>query len=124
MDGYFYIVLNIAEHAYTSEEIVVGKKILQINLKYKVSASEISEAFMELAQPIADVNGLEWKTWIHNEEEKSAGGIYLFKDEETVKNYLESDIVSGIMSNPALSDIDAKVFDVLTEHSKVTRAPI
>ena len=102
----------------------MGKKILQINLKYKVTPAEISAAFMELAQPIANSEGLEWKTWLHNEEEKSAGGVYLFKDEASVKAYLDGEIVSGIMSHPALSEIDAKVFDVLPEHSKITRAPI
>jgi hypothetical protein len=102
----------------------MGKKILQIDLKYKVTAAEISEAFMGLAQPIADVKGLQWKVWLHNGEEKSAGGIYLFEDAASVKEYLDGEIVAGIMKHPALSDIEAKVFDVLPEHSKVTRAPI
>ena len=93
-------------------------------MKYKVTAAEIAEAFMGLAQPIADVKGLEWKVWIHNGEEKSAGGILLFEDEASVKGYLDGKIVAGIMKHPALSDIEAKVFDVLPEHSKITRAPI
>jgi len=100
------------------------KKILQINMKYKIPADVLAKAFMELAKPIADVKGLEWKIWLHNADEKMAGGIYLFKDEKSVNDYLKSKIVADIMKNPALSDIDAKVFDVLPEHSKVTRAPI
>jgi hypothetical protein len=32
--------------------------------------------------------------------------------------------VSDLMKNPAVSDIDAKIFDVLPEHSKITRGPI
>ena len=102
----------------------MGKKILQINLKYNVTATEIAEAFMNLAQPIANVKGLLWKIFIHNEDEKSAGGIYLFESEASVKEFLAGEIVAGIMKHPALSDIDAKVFDVLPEHSKITRAPI
>jgi hypothetical protein len=100
------------------------KKILQINMKYKIPADVLAKAFMELAKPIADVKGLEWKIWLHNADKKMAGGIYLFKDEKSVNDYLKSKIVADIMKNPALSDIDAKVFDVLPEHSKVTRAPI
>ena len=102
----------------------MGKKILQLNMKYKVTSAEIAEAFMGLAQPIADAKGLKWKVWLHDEETKSAGGIYLFKDEASVKEFKNSEIVAGIMSNPALSDIDVKVFDVLPEHSKITRGPI
>ena len=51
---------------------------------------------------------------------KMAGGIYLFKDQSSVDGYLKGKIVADLMRNPAVSDIDAKVFDVLPEHSKVT----
>ncbi|MHA1947776.1 MAG: YdhR family protein [Candidatus Hodarchaeales archaeon] len=99
-------------------------KILQINMNYGIDAEVLAKAFMELAQPIADVEGLKWKVWIHNAEEKSCGGIYLFKDEASVKGYLDGEIVAGIAANPALSNISLKVFDVLPDHSKVTRAPL
>jgi hypothetical protein len=100
------------------------KKILQINMKYKIPADVLSKAFMELAKPISEVKGLEWKVWLHDPEKKMAGGIYLFKDQASVDGYLKGKIVADIMKNPAVSDIDAKVFDVLPEHTKVTRGPI
>ncbi len=99
-------------------------KILQINMNYGIAVEVLSKAFMELAQPIADVKGLKWKVWLHNAEEKSCGGIYLFEDGASVKAYLDSEIVAGIASNPALSNLSVKVFDVLPDHSKVTRAPL
>ena len=93
-------------------------------MNYGIPVEDLSKAFMEVAQPIADVKGLKWKVWIHNGEEKSCGGIYLFEDEASVKAYLDSEIVAGIASNPALSNLSVKVFDVLPDHSKVTRAPL
>ena len=93
-------------------------------MNYSIPVEDLSKAFMGLAQPIADMKGLKWKVWIHNAEEKSCGGIYLFEDGTSVKAYLDSDIVAGIVSNPALSNISLKVFDVLPDHSKVTRAPL
>ena len=102
----------------------MAKKILQINMKYKIQADVLAKAFMDVAKPIADVKGLEWKIWLHDPTKKMAGGIYLFKDEKSVNDYLNGKIVADIMKNPALSDIDVKVFDVLPEHSKITRAPI
>jgi hypothetical protein len=102
----------------------MAKKILQINMKYKVPADVLSKAFMEVAKPISEVKGLEWKVWLHDPVKKMAGGIYLFKDEKSVNDYLNGKIVADIMKNPALSDIDAHVFDILSEHSKVCRAPI
>jgi hypothetical protein len=99
------------------------KKILQINMKYHIAADVLAKSFMEVAKPISEVKGLEWKVWLHDPVKKTAGGIYLFKDEKSVNDYLNGPIVAGIMKNKALSDIDAKVFDILPEHSKVTRGP-
>jgi hypothetical protein len=101
-------------------------KILQINFNYDLPFEHLSNASLarKVAQPIADVKGLKWKVWLHNAEEKSLGGIYLFEDEASVKACLDSEIVAGIASNPALSNLSVKVFDVLPDHSKVTRAPL
>ena len=108
----------------TERESEKMKQILQINLKFKVTRPELEKAFLEVAQSIADVKGLIWKVWLMNEAEKSAGGIYLFEDDASVKAYLKGEIVAGIMSHPALSDIEAKVFDILPEHTKITRGPV
>ena len=77
---------------------------------------------MALADPISKVPGLEWKVWLHDAE-KIAGGVYLFKDEKSVNGYLNGEIVAGIKKYPGVKDIEAKVFDVLPEHSKITRGP-
>ena len=100
------------------------KKLVQINLKYKVTRPELEKAFLEIAQPVADIKGLMWKIWIINEAEKSAGGIYLFKDDASVQAFHEGKIVAAIMKHPALSNIEAKVFDILPKHTKITRGPV
>jgi len=103
------------------------KKILQINFKFKIPRSELEKAFLQVAprfRPGGDVKGLLWKIWLVNEAEKSAGGIYLFKDDASVEAFLKGEIVAGLKSNPALSNIEAKVFDILAEHTKITRGPV
>jgi hypothetical protein len=103
----------------------MSKKILQINFKFKVPRSDYEKATLDqFAKPIANVKGLLWKVWIMNENKKEAGGIYLFNDESSVKAYLEGNIVAELMKHPALSDIEAKVFDVMDKHSKVTHGPV
>ena len=62
--------------------------------------------------------------WIINEAEKSAGGIYLFENDASVKAFHEGETAAAIMKHPALSDIEAKVFDILPEHTKITRGPV
>jgi hypothetical protein len=59
-----------------------------------------------------------------NEVEQASGGIYLFADEQSLTAYLESDIVAGIVSHPALSDFSVKQFEVMPDVSVVTRGPM
>ncbi len=103
------------------------KKILHVSFKFKMTRPELEKAFLEGAptfRPGGDVKGLLWKIWVVNEAEKSAGGIYLFKDDASVEAYLKGEIVAGLRSNPAASDIEVKVFDILPEHTKITRGPV
>ena len=103
------------------------KKILQVNFKFKVPRSELEKAFLKAAPvfgPHGNVKGLLWKIWLMNEAEKSAGGIYLFKDEASVEAYLKGEIVAESMKDPTLSNIEVKVWDILPEHTKITRGPV
>jgi len=102
----------------------VSGKILQINFKFKVSAAEYVEAVTPLANDIAAVPGMLWKVWIMNEPENEAGGIYWFKDEESLQAYLDGPIVAGIASHPALEEISVKVFDSIPQLTEITNGPI
>jgi hypothetical protein len=102
----------------------MGYKILQINFNYNVPTTDFEQAVMPLADPIKAVPGMLWKTWLLNAGQREAGGIYLFADDASLQTYLAGSIVAGIKSNPALSNISAKVFDVMVEPSAVTRAPL
>ena len=102
----------------------MSKKILQINYKFKVPRSDFEKATFDRAKPLANVKGLLWKIWIVNENTKEAGGIYLFDDESSVKAFLEGNFVAELKKNPIISDIEAKIFDVIARHTKVTRGPV
>jgi len=102
----------------------MSEKILQLNLNFSISRTELEAAWSEAAQPIADVPGLRWKVWLMNEAEKEAGGIYLFESEAAAQSYLAGPIVAALKSSPAVSNISAKLFDVLESHSAITRGPV
>ena len=102
----------------------MSQKVLQINFKFNVMRAQYEDAVAQLAEPVAAVTGVLWKVWIMNEAENEAGGIYLFADGDTLQDYLDSEIVAGIVSHPALSDFSVKSFDVLHDLSMVTRAPL
>ena len=102
----------------------MSEKILQLNLNFSISRTELETAWLKVAQPIAEVPGLRWKVWLMNEVEAEAGGIYLFENEAAAESYLAGPIVAALKSSPVVSNISAKLFDVLEGHSSITRGPV
>jgi hypothetical protein len=105
------------------------KKIVQLNFKFKTSKPELEKHWLDHASifgPTGEVKGLLWKIWLMNEAEKSAGGIYLFKDEASAKAYVNGEILAGARTCPICSayDVEIKVWDILPEHTKITRGPV
>ena len=84
----------------------------------------ISRDVKVASKPVADTSGLVWKVWLMNEPEREAGGIYLFETREAAEAYIAGPIVAGLKASPAVSNVSAKLFDVLAEHSAITRAPL
>jgi hypothetical protein len=100
------------------------QKLLQINFKITSSVKDYATMVAPLADPIAKTQGLEWKVWIFNEQTHEAGGVYLFRDEKSVKAYLDGDIVTGMKKQPTITEISAKIFDVDENLTHKTRGPI
>lgn len=98
-------------------------QILQINFKFDLSKSEYEEVAGQLAQSFAELGGLRWKIWIMNAAEREAGGVYLFDDEASVQTFLNGPLAAQVKSHPSLSDLSAKVFDVMDAPTKITRGP-
>ena len=102
----------------------MSPKILQVNMKFSIPRADLEAAWLEAAQPIADVPGLRWKVWLMNEADHEAGGIYLFESEAAAQAYLAGPIVAALKSSPAVSNISAKLFDVLEGHTTITHGPL
>lgn len=100
------------------------KQILQINFTFKLSRGAYEQLAQQLAQPIADVDGLIWKVWPMNEVDSEAGGFYLFENAESVQAFLEGPIVAQVVAHPDIVDINVKQFEVLDELSAITRGPL
>lgn len=103
----------------------MGTQILQINFALDgMTAAEFAEGSRPLAEPIAAVPGLRWKIWLVNEEERSAGGIYLFEDEHTLRDYLDGPIIAAVRSHSGIRDLQVRQFGVAADLSAATRAPL
>lgn len=80
---------------------------------------------LEIAEVYAELKGLKWKIWMNNNKENTAGGIYLFETEEDAQEYIDSELFNkALTNNPRNIDLEVKMFDIIPELSKVTRAPI
>ena len=98
--------------------------MLQVDFDYNVSTEEYIAAVSPMAEQFAAVEGLRWKTWILNEDERRAGAVYFFDSPEARAAFLESELAAAVGAHPALSDFRLASFDVLAEPSRVTRGPI
>ena len=59
-----------------------------------------------------------------NEAERLGGGLYLFESETAAQSYLDGPIVAALKASPDISNISAKLFDVLESHSAITSGPV
>ena len=102
----------------------MSQQILQVNMNFSIPRADLETAWLGVIQPIADTPGLLWKIWLMNEEKNEAGGIYLFENEDALRAYVGGPLVAALKASPTVSNISAKTFDVLADHSAITRAPL
>jgi hypothetical protein len=102
----------------------MSERMLQINFNFSVSSTEYEQAANSLVAQFEKLDGLVWKIWILNEEKKEAGGIYMFKDQTALDNYLAGPLAKTVTSHPALSNFSVKPFAIMEDSTKTTRGPI
>lgn len=82
----------------------------------------MAAAFGDLAKDIAAEEGLIWKIWTENENERRAGGIYLFADASSASRYRQKH--EQRLATFGVRDIVARTFAVNAPLSQITRAPL
>ena len=101
----------------------MSPKLIQVNYKFAGTRAEFEAANLPFAPVLAALPGLRWKIWLMNEAEHEAGGLGLFEDEATLQSFVDN-VLTAPGGDPTISDIVYKVFDVLEEHSAITRGPV
>ena len=102
----------------------MSQELLQVNFNLSgISRAELEEAWLPAAQAIAETPGLRWKLFLMNEAEREVAGICLFDDQASLQAYLAGPI-AALKQDPTFSNISVKQFDVMEEHSAITRGPI
>lgn len=97
--------------------------LLQVDFPYSGPfAAAMVPIMQNLAEDIAQENGLIWKIWTENAKAQKAGGVYLFTDEENAKRYLAKH--RARLESFGVTGINAEIFAVNQELSAIDHAPL
>lgn len=92
-----------------------------ITFTSSASVDDLKGPFTDYGHALRGVNGLVAKTWIR--DGSTLGGFYIFASHQDAENYLSSQMVAGLTSNPAFSNFQVRHFEVLDEFSAITGSP-
>lgn len=65
---------------------------------------------------------LIWKIWTENEANHEAGGIYLFRDEDTAQAYIKKH--TARLKHLGVEDVTFKIFDINEPLTKINHGHI
>jgi hypothetical protein len=102
----------------------MAKTIVQICFKLAVPSAEYERAVAPMAEAIANVDGLEWKIWLLNAAERTAGGVYLFTDEAAAEAFLTGPLVAQVREAPIIRELRAELSGVIEDLTALTRGPV
>lgn len=83
---------------------------------------QMAEAYADLAASISTEPGLQWKIWTENADDHSAGGIYLFTDDESAHAY--ATMHTQRLESFGVTGIRAKFFHINEPLTALTGGPI
>ena len=105
------------------------KRIVEISFKFRNPRSTVEKHWLghaHIFRPRGEIKGLEWKIWLMNRTKKTAGGIYLFRNEASARAYINGPIIAAARTCPECSayDPDVRVWEILPRQTKITRGPV
>lgn len=99
------------------------RKLLQVDFKISGPFTpEMAEQMVELAKSINNEPGMIWKIWTQNPTSQLGGGVYLFEDEQSAKNYLE--MHSTRLTHMGITDIRGVIFDINAPLTEINKGPV
>jgi len=107
-----------------SEKTSPGYALLHLRFKLRVSPDVVLAHSRDAANRIASLDGLIWKVWLLEREQREMGGLYLFASREAAVAYLNHPIIQTLCSNPAVVSTDSQIWEVESSLSALTRGPL
>jgi hypothetical protein len=96
--------------------------MLVINFGLKdITEAQYCQSCEGVAPAFAALPGLLSKVWLADAVTNTYGGIYTFKDKQSVDAYLKSDLFKALTSNANLTNVSSRAFAVLEKPTEITR---
>ena len=95
-------------------------QVVNFNLE-GITHDQYLEAAKEVAPAFKELSGLKSKVWLSDEEKNVYGGVYTWKDRQSMDAYLSSSFYDEVLgNNPSFVNITYKAYDVLDEPTSIT----
>ena len=96
-------------------------------ITYRLSGIS-QEEYQKLCEPLAPIiaaqPGLLEKTWLADPAANSYGGLYKWRDRASMEAFMQTDVVKGFASHPAIVELTSQDFQVWEAASLVTRGVV
>lgn len=116
-------IYTLVENERTYEGGFIMTYLLQVDFPLEGPfGDEMAGAFTDLANDINGEKGFIWKIWTENEQEKEAGGIYLFETKEDANNYLIKH--TKRLSGFGIENVKGKIFKTNGTLSAINHGPV
>jgi len=82
---------------------------------------DVAEMVEPLVSAFSDLPGMLAKIWITNPEKNLYGAVYLWRDEESVANFLASELWQSVLATPEFANFDVREYAVIEHFTKETQ---
>ena len=74
----------------------------------------------DLAPNFASIPGCFEKTWLIDAGKQTAGGVYKFRDRQSIDAYLASELWAGVKSTPEFTNLVTEIHGVMEDATTIT----
>jgi hypothetical protein len=94
-------------------------QVITFQLK-TLSQDDYAKMCVEVAPIIAQQPGLLAKVWLGNPETNTYGGMYTWRDRQSMEAFMESDLVKSSATDLSIVGFTSRDYAVLEEPTRVT----
>ncbi|MEK4760099.1 YdhR family protein [Viridibacillus sp. FSL E2-0187] len=97
---------------------------VMLQIKFDLDTNKQGELFpIEGAKKLVELPGLKWKVWTVDEESGEGSGLYLYATRRDAEIRAKK-AIPHLTSMNGVSNVTTQIFEILEEHSEITRAPL